>query len=118
MRNSLILLLTGLLYSTFVFGQYQATPYTPVKGSYTNTTPYETMQVKPVKGKKVKNVILMIGDGMGLVQTSSAWVANHGHLNIDNCTYTGFPVICKTYYSGFLLRCSLKSGITGLYCLS
>ena len=31
----------------------------------------------------------MVGDGMGLVQVSAAWVANRGKLNLDNCTYTG-----------------------------
>lgn len=82
---SLILLLS----STMVFGQYEGTEQSNTT-SYTNYTPYETVKIQPVKGQKVKNVILMIGDGMGLVQVSAAWVANHGKLNIDNCTSTGF----------------------------
>ena len=45
---------------------------------YTVETPYETVSVKQPKGKKVKNVIFMIGDGTGLTQWSVGWVANGG----------------------------------------
>ena len=57
--------------------------------TYTVTTPYETVTVAPVKGKKVKNVILMIGDGMGVEQVSAGWVLNGGHLNMDNMPVSG-----------------------------
>lgn len=87
-------------------GQY-TTEVTANKNTYTNTTPYRTVNVKPVTGKKVKNVILMIGDGMGLVQVSSAWVANHGNLNIDNCMYTGFS---RTYCANKLITDSGAAG--------
>lgn len=40
--------------------------------------------------KKVKNVILLIGDGMGLAQIHAAWIANHGNLNITNLKNSGF----------------------------
>jgi len=40
-------------------------------------------------GRKVKNIILMIGDGMGLTQVNAGMVANRGNLNLQNCTYTG-----------------------------
>ena len=33
---------------------------------YTMLEPYETVKVTEPKGKKVKNIIFMIGDGMGL----------------------------------------------------
>lgn len=39
---------------------------------------------------EVKNVILMIGDGMGATQISAAAMANHGNLHIMNFTHTGF----------------------------
>ncbi|MBO7071223.1 MAG: alkaline phosphatase [Bacteroidales bacterium] len=59
--------------------QYYQTPYT-----------YDIVKVEqpPVTGE-VRNVILMIGDGMGLEQVSCAWVLNRGKLNLDNMPYTG-----------------------------
>ena len=57
---------------------------------YTTPNPYETVEVNmpPVDGE-VRNVILMIGDGMGLEQASCAWVLNHGKLNLDKFPYVG-----------------------------
>ncbi len=75
-----------------LFGLFicQVTAQEVDKLSFTNDGwAYPTAQIKPVKGKKVKNVILMIGDGMGLTQVSTAWVANKGHLFLDNFTCTG-----------------------------
>lgn len=47
-----------------------------------------------MKKGRVKNVILMIGDGMGLSHMYSAWVANKGELNIETCDCVG---LAKTY---------------------
>lgn len=77
------------------------------KLNYTVEQAYETVQVKPVKGKKVKNVILMIGDGMGLTQISMAWVANQGKLNVDNFPYTG---LARTYAGNKLITDSGAAG--------
>lgn len=121
MKNSIIVILIFLLCSVGVFGQ-EAANLVPVTNSYTSDKPYETVKVKPVKGKKVKNVILMIGDGMGLVQVSAAWVANHGKLNIDNCTYTGFS---RTWCANKLITDSGAAGTamatgkkTNYHCIS
>jgi alkaline phosphatase len=51
--------------------------------------PYETVTVTEPRGKKVKNIIFMIGDGMGLEQISAAWVSNGGKLNMDNFSKVG-----------------------------
>jgi alkaline phosphatase len=40
--------------------------------------------------KPAKNVILLIGDGMGLAQIHAATIANHGDLNIGNIRNIGF----------------------------
>jgi alkaline phosphatase len=40
--------------------------------------------------KKARNVILMIGDGMGVSQIYAGMIANHGNLNIERCKNTGF----------------------------
>ncbi len=37
-----------------------------------------------------KNIILLIGDGMGTAQIYSGLIANKGHLNIERCKYIGF----------------------------
>ena len=53
-------------------------PCLGVKGQQTNTqtytlkTPYAVEKITPPKGKKVKNVILMIGDGMSLMHIYTA----------------------------------------------
>ncbi|MBO5708272.1 MAG: alkaline phosphatase [Bacteroidales bacterium] len=56
---------------------------------YTMYEPYETVTVSEPRGKKVKNIIFMIGDGMGLEQISAAWVSNGGKLNMDNFSKVG-----------------------------
>ena len=45
---------------------------------YTVAVPYQTVSVKPVKSKKIKNVIVLVGDGMGLEQISVGWTLNGG----------------------------------------
>lgn len=62
--------------------------------TYVLETPYEVAKITPPTGKKVKNVILMIGDGMSLMHVYSAWTANRGKLYLDNCQAVG---LSKTY---------------------
>lgn len=45
-------------------------------------------------GKKVKNVIYLIGDGLGLNQASAAYYANKNQLTIFNLNDIGFQVNC------------------------
>ena len=57
---------------------------------YTAVQTYEPVSVEMPKGKKVKNIIFMIGDGMGLEQLRTAWIVNNRHMNItDNFPYVG-----------------------------
>ena len=57
---------------------------------YATPNPYEIVSVQePSQDNEVRNVIIMIGDGMGLEQVSCAWVVNHGKLNFDNFPYVG-----------------------------
>lgn len=74
---------------------------------YTMLQPYETVTVHEPKGKKVKNIIFMIGDGMGLEQISAAWVCNGGKLNLDNFTNVG---IQRTYSANKLVTDSAAAG--------
>ena len=74
---------------------------------YTMYEPYETVKVTEPKGKKVKNIIFMIGDGMGLEQISAAWVSNGGKLNFDNFTKVG---IQRSYSANKLVTDSAAAG--------
>lgn len=74
---------------------------------YTMLQPYETVCVKEPKVKRVKNIIFMIGDGMGLEQISAAWVCNGGKLNLDNFTKVG---IQRTYSANRLVTDSAAAG--------
>jgi len=102
---------TLLFLSIFLFSAYnlkaQYDDKKEDKLSFTVENPYQTVHVNPVKGKKVKNVILMIGDGMGLNQISMAWVANHGKLNLDNFKQTG---LSRTYAANKLITDSGAAG--------
>ena len=59
------------------------------------------------KPRKVKNVIFMIGDGMGLNQLYAGMTANGGNLNIERCTHTG---LAKTYSANSYITDSAAGG--------
>lgn len=40
--------------------------------------------------RKVKNIILLIGDGMGPAQIQAGQTTNHGRLNMTECHFSGF----------------------------
>ena len=56
---------------------------------------------------KPKNIILMIGDGMSLAAMYTAWTANKGRLNIENCPYVS---LAKTYSANRLITDSAAAG--------
>ncbi len=59
--------------------------------------PYETYRAthkKDAVAVAPRNVILLIGDGMGLAQIHAGLMANHGALNIGNFSNIGFSVTC------------------------
>lgn len=57
--------------------------------TFTYEHPYAVEKLQEPKGKKVKNVILMIGDGMSLMHVYTAWAANRGKLWLENAQATG-----------------------------
>ena len=56
---------------------------------------------------RVKNIILLIGDGMGTSQIYAGITANHGHLNIERFPVVGFQ---KTYSASSYVTDSGASG--------
>lgn len=75
--------------------------------TYILEQPYEVTKITPPQGKKIKNVILMIGDGMSLMHVYSAWTANRGKLFLDNCQTVG---LSKTYCADKLITDSGAGG--------
>lgn len=63
--------------------------------TYILENPYKVTRIVSPDGKKIRNVILMIGDGMSLMHMYSAWTANRGKLFLDNSHIVG---LSKTYY--------------------
>ena len=74
---------------------------------YTVTTPYPTITLGPVRSNRIKNVIVMIGDGMGVEQVACGWVLNGGSLNMEQCPVTGFS---RTYAVDQLITDSCAGG--------
>jgi alkaline phosphatase len=73
--------------------------------------------------KKPRNVIFLIGDGMGIAQIYAGMVANGNSLQLERCTFSGFS---KTYSAnnfttdsgagGTALACGVKTknGMIGM----
>ncbi len=66
--------------------------------------------------RKPVNVILFIGDGMGIAQVYAAYTANHGFLNMFKCPYTGFSLtypdsgyITDSGAGGTAIACGVKT---------
>lgn len=59
--------------------------------TFTNPAKHDVVHIKQPKFKsKPKNIILFIGDGMGVAQVYAGLVANGGQLNINHMKHIGF----------------------------
>ena len=82
------------------------------KTTSTTVSPKGAEEIQPVEDIYPKNIILMIGDGMGIAQISAAMYLNSGKLNIEN-----FPVIgLQKTYSGDNLITDSAAGATAIAC--
>ncbi len=73
---------------------------------------YEVNTIVAPKHGKIKNIILMIGDGMSLTHVYTTWVANKGKLWLDNAPVTGLH---RTYAADRLITDSGAGG-TAMAC--
>ena len=75
---------------------------------YQVETPYDIVNVQQPTGKTIKNVIFLIGDGMGFEQVNVGWVANGGKLNMTD----RMPVLgaSRTYCTDQLITDSCAGG--------
>ena len=74
---------------------------THTTNEYTNTNPYTPVKIDSqiVFGSKPKNIILLIGDGMGVAQIYAGMTANGGQLNLMQMPITGFSITaCSDNY--------------------
>ena len=75
---------------------------------YVTPYPYDIVSVEePPASNEVRNIIFLIGDGMGLEQASCGWVLNHGKLNLDNMSVVG---LSRTYCLDDLITDSAAGG--------
>ena len=109
MRRTTLSVLSALaiLLSGMIVPEAAAQSRRDKEQTYVLEKPYEVKKLVPPTGKKIKNVILMIGDGMSLMHMYSAWTANRGKLWLDNSQYTG---LSKTYCANRLITDSGAGG--------
>ena len=109
MKRTTLSIITSLaiLLSGMIVPEAAAQSRRDKEQTYVLEKPYEVKKLVPPTGKKIKNVILMIGDGMSLTHMYSAWTANRGKLWLDNSQYTG---LSKTYCANRLITDSGAGG--------
>jgi alkaline phosphatase len=93
MHQRILTLTVFLLISVQLFCQenYKTVPKVDSTKTYAGGAKYEVKTfTQKFKAKKPKNVIMMIGDGMGVAQVFAGLTANGGHLFLDNFKQTGF----------------------------
>ena len=107
------IILCGLLTCFIAFAGYGQEEYKDpknkdLKETYSGGSMYEVQNyVQPKFKKYPRNIILMIGDGMGLSHIYSAMTANGGHLFLENFRSIGFS---KTYSSDNYITDSAAGG--------
>lgn len=74
--------------------------------------PASVLSVPPAPHARAKNIILMIGDGMGAEHVWAAWLCNKGKLNITQLPYTAF---CTTFSADSAITDSAAAG-TAIAC--
>ena len=85
MKRTTLSIITSLaiLLSGMIVPEAAAQSRRDKEQTYVLEKPYEVKKLVPPTGKKIKNVILMIGDGMSLMHMYSAWTANRGKLWLE-----------------------------------
>ncbi len=85
-----ILFTFSMLYSGFAYSQNHSAPLlTPTLLAVSSTAFTEPVST-PSKTKTPKNVILMIGDGMGAAQIYAGMIANKKPLHLERARHIGF----------------------------
>lgn len=110
MKLKSLIVLALFIASQQLFGQenYKSVSKGDSTKTYLGGEPYEVKTfTQKFKSKKPKNVIMMIGDGMGVAHVYAGYTANGGHLFLDNFKYIGFS---KTQSSNKYITDSAAGG--------
>ncbi len=92
-------------------------PFFLLSLSFSSCPPRQTIAstpavVAPQKPKGPKNIIFMVGDGMGIAQITAGLYSNSNHLELERCPIAGFH---KSYSSNYLTTDS-AAGATAFAC--
>ena len=107
----------ALTFGTFAQDAYLNAESEDTDKVYQGKPPYEVkMYPQKFKAEKPKNIIFLIGDGMGVSQVFSGITANHGHLFLENLRHIGFSktqsadnYITDSAAGGTALSCGVKT---------
>ncbi len=90
-KLSILLFVIGLGLNTFAQDAYLNAKTEDTEKTYLGGETYKVKTFKQkFKSEKPKNIIFLIGDGMGVTQVFSGLTANKGHLFLENCKAIGF----------------------------
>lgn len=95
MKSNLLTALILVFAPCFLFAQenYKTISKEDSARYYFGKQPYEVVHVTESRSKKKpRNVIFMIGDGMGVAQIYAGMTANRGELNLNNFKNIGFQI--------------------------
>lgn len=90
-RLTILLFVLGIGYSTFAQNAYLEAKAEDKEKTYEGGETYKVKTFRQdFKSKKPKNIIFLIGDGMGVTEVFSGLTANKGHLFLENFKTIGF----------------------------
>lgn len=114
LKNLFILLaITSIGFSSFAQDAYLEADAKEIEKTYLGEKAYKVKTYpQKFKSDKPKNIIFLIGDGMGVSQVFAGLTANQGKLFIENCRHIGFS---KTQSSDSFITDSAAGG-TALSC--
>ena len=107
MKRAILITSALLVLAACRTGSAPAEEQNPLQYYRTDRTYDPVCVAMPPVGNEVRNVVIMIGDGMGLEQVSCAWVLNHGRLNFDSFPYVG---LSRTWCTDALITDSGAGG--------
>lgn len=113
----ILLFITGIQMSSFAQDAYMNASAEEKEKTYVGGEAYRVKTYpQKFKTQKPKNIILMIGDGMGVAQVFAGITANHGKLFLDNFKQIGFSktqsasdYITDSAAGGTAIACGVKT---------
>ena len=114
---SILIVLAGIGFNSPAQDAYMDASAAEKEKTYVGADAYPVKTYpQKFKAQKPKNIILMIGDGMGISQVFAGLTANHGKLFLENMKYIGFSktqsasdYITDSAAGGTALSCGVKT---------